>query len=200
MIGVKMIAVGDAGMFRFLQDKPKVEQATQRAIVPKLFELSKIMVFKMQETIDTRGASSGVSWAPLSPWTVRRKGHDRPLIETGVLRGAISPMYVFRQGRVGYKVIINPWVYYHKHPSGWGPKGGVAVDKVAAWQEFGFVSNYGVRVPGRPFFGPTVQAHLMPSFFALVPAIFVSLLREFEQGAKGYGGQWIASRMVPTEW
>jgi hypothetical protein len=38
------------------------------------------------------------AWAPLAPSTVRRKGHDRPLIETGAFREDVS--YRVGVGRV----------------------------------------------------------------------------------------------------
>jgi hypothetical protein len=37
--------------------------------------------------IDNRGNNT---WAPLAPYTVRKKGHDVPLYDHGLLRGAIT--------------------------------------------------------------------------------------------------------------
>lgn len=45
---------------------------------------------KHQEYFDTAKGPSGDSWPPLAPSTVRRKGHDTILVDTGRLRSSLT--------------------------------------------------------------------------------------------------------------
>lgn len=48
---------------------------------------------------DSRMSPAGEAWPPLSEYTIRKKGHDRPLILTGALRAAMTDRHA--PGHVG---------------------------------------------------------------------------------------------------
>lgn len=43
--------------------------------------------------------NSGANWAALSPATIKRKGHNRILIDSGILMGSLTPQYVGAPGQ-----------------------------------------------------------------------------------------------------
>jgi hypothetical protein len=63
----------------------------------------RLFIPMMQQGIDNREAIDGGSLPPLSKVTIRIKGHDRPLIETGELRRSF---YAIPQGKNVVKVSL----------------------------------------------------------------------------------------------
>ncbi len=67
-----------------------------------LFEVAeRIIIPDMQRGIDARAAINGSTLPANDPKTIKRKGHDRPLIDTGTLRASFVAR---RQGKS--KVLI----------------------------------------------------------------------------------------------
>ena len=99
-----------------------------------------VMEAKVKETI-TGGRPE---WPPLKESTVKRKGHSKPLIETGMLRASIT-----------HKVegdMVNIGIF--------GSDAGDEYVKIDAPHEFGTTKagkNNNVIIPARPFLRPTLQ-------------------------------------------
>jgi hypothetical protein len=56
----------------------------------------RLFIPSMQQGIDSREAIDGGPLPALEPYTIRMKGHDRPLIDTGTLR---TSFYAIKRGK-----------------------------------------------------------------------------------------------------
>ena len=99
-----------------------------------------VMEAKVKETI-TGGRPE---WPPLKESTVKRKGHSKPLIETGRLRASITHKVEGDMVKIGI----------------FGSDAGDEYVKIAATHEFGTTKagkKHNVIIPARPFLRPTLQ-------------------------------------------
>jgi len=69
-----------------------------------LFVAQRIVIPMLAKNIDSNRDLEGKKFPELEPYTIRKKGHSRPLIDTGKLR---SSFQYKRRGNASVKVYIN---------------------------------------------------------------------------------------------
>ena len=69
-----------------------------------LLVAQRIVIPMLAHNIDSNRDLEGKKFPPLEPYTIRKKGHAKPLIETGALR---SSFQYKRKGNASVKVYIN---------------------------------------------------------------------------------------------
>ncbi len=93
-----------------------------RRIAERLSDMRPVLTIAAQDLktlIDDRFTTStapnGSEWQPLKPETVERKGSDKPLIDTGILRNSINSQATRRTIRFGTNV---PYARTHQFGRG----------------------------------------------------------------------------------
>jgi len=109
-------------------------------------EMGQEIVEHIRNVILTQSPPAGIHWPPLSPVTVRKKGHSMILYDTGALVDSFK-YEVFKSGRYVYLKIFTTIPYAPIH-------------------EFGGYTgrNLSTYIPARPFFFPTIHDYMVEHF------------------------------------